>query len=67
VPVEKDPLRRVNDGLRQLQSGLRPFVEQQMKAAYGADWLKHVSNTQGSSAGSQRDRRLQQAKRAKAA
>jgi hypothetical protein len=51
VPAEKESLRRVREGLYQLQSGLGPFVEQQLKASYGADWLKHASNTKGSSTG----------------
>ncbi len=55
MSIEKENLRRVQDGLFHLQRGLAPFVEGKMKGKHGVDWLRYSSRAQGSSANSQLD------------
>jgi hypothetical protein len=50
MTVEKETLRRVQDGLYNLRRGLAPFVEIRMKGKHGANWLHYASRAQGGSA-----------------
>ena len=47
MTVEKETLRRVQDGLYHLRRGLAPFVEIRMKGKHGANWLHYASRAQG--------------------
>lgn len=49
MSMEKEALRRVQDGLFHLQRGLTPFVETRMKDVHGANWLHYASRAHGSS------------------
>lgn len=49
--IEKEILRRVQDGLFHLHKGLKPFVEARMKAVHGANWMHYASRAQGARPG----------------
>ena len=38
---------RVDQGMEALRTGLYPYVEEQMRACFGPNWLKHVSRARG--------------------
>lgn len=48
VTVEKETLRRVQDGLFHLAKGVKPFVEARMRAVHGDRWLHYASRANGS-------------------
>src|SRR5208337_1266155 len=55
MAIEKETLRRVQDGLFHLTKGLTPFVSARMKAVHGDRWLHYASRAQGSSPNSPLD------------
>ncbi|MHC2255110.1 hypothetical protein ACVILK_004802 [Bradyrhizobium embrapense] len=55
MSIEKETLRRVQDGLFHLQRGLTPFVTSRMKAVHGERWLHYASRAMGAAPSSALD------------
>jgi hypothetical protein len=55
MSIEKETLRRVQEGLFHLQRGLTPFVTSRMKAVHGERWLHYASRAMGAAPSSALD------------